>query len=304
MSALRSFVFAFAFLALPAAAQEHAAPAAAEKVDFILPHITDGLHLEVPYWAPPFAREVCLGRHVGEHGCEPLWGDVHLGPVTLNLSPTKHVVFLFIGALVVSFMLIGAARAHARHTHAIGRPRGFALAANSADSVIFTTLPPGPYTAQVSAASGAAGVALIEVYDLSAAAAGQKLFNISTRANAGSGDATLIAGISVSGVAPKRVLIRAIGPGLAQFGLTGVLAAPQLQIIKDGVVVAQNTGLATSPDAAAIATVSAQVGAFALPANSADCALLVNLAPGNYSAVVSGVGGTSGIAIVEVYEVP
>jgi sugar lactone lactonase YvrE len=181
---------------------------------------------------------------------------------------------------------------------------GFPLAAASADSVIFTTLPPGNYTAQVSAASGAAGVALIEVYDLSAAAAGQKLFNISTRATAGAGDATLIAGISVNGTAPKRVLIRAVGPGLAQFGLTGVLATPQLQLIKDGVVVASNTGLNTSPDAAAIAAVSAQVGAFALPANSADCALLLNLAPGNYSATVTGPGTATGLAIVEVYEVP
>jgi hypothetical protein len=114
----------------------------------------------------------------------------------------------------------------------------------------------------------------------------------------------LIAGLSINGTVPKRVLIRAIGPGLAQFGLSSVLAAPQLQLVKDGTVVAANTGLATSPDAAAIAVVSAQVGAFALPANSADCALLVNLAPGNYNAVVSASGTATGLAIVEVYEVP
>ena len=180
----------------------------------------------------------------------------------------------------------------------------FALTPTSADSVIFATLPPGAYTAQVSAASGAAGVALIEVYDLSAAAAGQKLFNISTRANAGAGDATLIAGIAVVGTAPKRVLIRAIGPGLAQFGLTGLLAQPVLQVIKDGAVVASNTGLNTSTEAANIVAASVQVGAFALPAGSADSALLVSLAPGNYSASVTGVGGGTGLAIIEVYEVP
>ena len=181
---------------------------------------------------------------------------------------------------------------------------GFALGANSADSVIFTTLPPGNYTAQVSAASGAPGVALIEVYDLSAAAPGQKLFNISTRATAGAGDNTLIAGISVNGSVPKRVLIRAVGPGLVQFGLTGVLAQPQLQLINNGTVVAQNTGISTSPDASAIIAASAQVGAFPLPAGSADSALLVSLAPGNYSATVTGTGGATGIAIIEVYEVP
>ena len=180
----------------------------------------------------------------------------------------------------------------------------FALSTSSADSVVFTTLPPGGYTAQVSAASGAPGVALIEVYDLSAAAPGQKLFNISTRATAGAGDSTLIAGISVSGSVPKRVLIRAVGPGLVQFGLAGVLAQPQLQLINNGTVVAQNTGISTSPDASAIIAASAQVGAFALPAGSADSALLVSLAPGNYSAVVSGPGGATGIAIIEIYEVP
>ena len=93
MSAFRSVAIALAFVALPVGAQEHAAPAAAaaaaENVDIITPHITDGLHLEVPYWAPPFYREVCLGRHVGEHGCEPLWQDVHVGPLTLNFSPTS-----------------------------------------------------------------------------------------------------------------------------------------------------------------------------------------------------------------------
>ncbi len=129
MRAIRSLFLAATLLALPAAAQEHAAPAegaAAENVDIITPHITDGFHMELPYWAPPFYKEICLGRHVGEHGCEALWPDVHVGPLTLNFSPTKHVVFLFIGATLLSLIMIMTARAHARHTHAIGRPKGFA----------------------------------------------------------------------------------------------------------------------------------------------------------------------------------
>jgi F-type H+-transporting ATPase subunit a len=107
-------------------AQEHAPAGAEAKVDIITPHITDGYHMELPWFAPPFYKEICLGRHVGEHGCEALWPDIHVGPLTLNLSPTKHVVFLFLAAFVVSAILIGAARAHRRHTHAVGRPRGFA----------------------------------------------------------------------------------------------------------------------------------------------------------------------------------
>ena len=180
----------------------------------------------------------------------------------------------------------------------------YALGATSADSVIFTTLAPGAYTAVISTANNTPGVALAEVYDLSAPAVGQKLFNISTRANTGSGDSTLIAGIVVSGTVPKRVLIRGVGPTLTTFGVQGALAQAQLTLIKDGVTVATNSSWSTSPDAAAIAAVSAQVGAFALGAASADAAMIVSLAPGSYSAQVVGANGTSGIAIIEIYELP
>jgi hypothetical protein len=170
--------------------------------------------------------------------------------------------------------------------------------------VIFTTLAPGAYTAVISSANNTPGVALAEVYDLSAPAAGQKLFNISTRANTGTGDSTLIAGIVVSGSAPKRVLIRGVGPTLAALGVTGALAQPELSIIKDGVTVAANSNWSTSADKAAIEAASSQVGAFALGATSADAALIVSLAPGNYSAQVVGAGGSAGIAIIEIYELP
>lgn len=178
----------------------------------------------------------------------------------------------------------------------------FALGNNAADSVIFTTLAPGAYTAVISSANNTPGVALAEVYDLSAPVAGQKLFNISTRASTGTGDSTLIAGIVISGTSPKRVLIRGVGPTLAALGVPGALAQPQLNVIKDNVVVATNSNWTTSPDKLAIEAVSAQVGAFALGANSTDAAMIVSLAPGNYSAQVLGLNGTTGIAIIEIYE--
>jgi F-type H+-transporting ATPase subunit a len=114
-----------ASLAAPAAApaQEHA-PAAPEKVDIITPHITDSYRIDVPYWAPPFVTEVCLGREVGER-CEPLWEPVHVGGLTLQLSPTKHVVMLLIASLLCGIVMISAARSHVKHTAMIGRPRGF-----------------------------------------------------------------------------------------------------------------------------------------------------------------------------------
>ena len=189
-------------------------------------------------------------------------------------------------------------------TAATEKAGAYALGSTSADSVIFTTLAPGAYTAVISTANNTPGVALAEVYDLSAPAVGQKLFNISTRANTGSGDSTLIAGIVVSGTVPKRVLIRGVGPTLTTLGVQGALAQAQLTLVKDGVTVAANSSWSTSPDAAAIAAVSAQVGAFALGAASADAAMIVSLAPGSYSAQVVGANGTSGIAIIEIYELP
>lgn len=105
------------------ATDDHAAPA---EEDFITPHITDGYAMELPYWKPPFAKHVCIGRHVGEHDCGPLWDPVHIGGMELQLSPTKHVVFLALAATLVALVLIFTARAHTRHTHAVGRPKGFA----------------------------------------------------------------------------------------------------------------------------------------------------------------------------------
>jgi len=136
MRALRSLLIAASLLAAPAtaplAAQEGHAPAEAQhgapagRVDIITPHITDSYHLEVPTLFPPFAKELCVGRHVGEHECLPLWDPVRIGGLEVNLSPTKHVVMMLFAAVLVSLILIGTARAHKRHTHAVGHPKGFA----------------------------------------------------------------------------------------------------------------------------------------------------------------------------------
>ena len=180
----------------------------------------------------------------------------------------------------------------------------FPFAANSGDAAILTTLTPGTYSAILSSANGAQGVGLVEVYDLSNTVAGQKLVSISTRAFASAGDNALIAGVYISGAAAKKVLIRAVGPGLAPYNVSGVLAQPQLTLYTNSQVIAQNAGWSTSPDAAEIATVSAQVQAFPLVPGSADAALLINLVSGGYTALVTGAGGASGNCLVEIYEVP
>ena len=88
----------------------------AEKQDYITPHITDSHHLEYPCLKPGFACELQL----------PHWDPVHLGGVTLDFSPTKHVVMLLIAAVLCLATLLIAARAHKRQHAEGGRPRGFA----------------------------------------------------------------------------------------------------------------------------------------------------------------------------------
>lgn len=105
------------------AADDHAEPG---EVDIITPHITDGYALELPWIFPPFAKHVCIGRHVGEHDCGPLWDPVHIGNFELQLSPTKHTLMLLIASLLATLILVGSARSHTRASSMIGRPKGFA----------------------------------------------------------------------------------------------------------------------------------------------------------------------------------
>ena len=152
------------------------------------------------------------------------------------------------------------------------------------------------------------GVSLIEVYDASEAGTTPDVFrpiNISFRGVVGTGDDVLIAGFVVGGQAPKKVLVRGIGPALGAFGVPGTLADPTLKVVKDGATVAENDSWGVGPNSAAseLTPAAAGAGAFALPASSRDAAVLVTLAPGSYTAIVSGVGGTTGVALVEVYEI-
>ncbi|MSU48257.1 MAG: hypothetical protein EXS37_04055 [Opitutus sp.] len=186
---------------------------------------------------------------------------------------------------------------------AAGQQSGaFALGTSGADAAILTTLAPGNYTAVVSSTTNTPGVALVEVYDLSASAPGQKLLNIATRAVAGVGDNTLIAGFVVPAGSAKKVLVRGVGPGLTPFVVAGVLAQPTLILLSGNTTVAQNVNWNTSADATAITAASAQVGAFGLANN--DSAIIVTLAPGNYTAQILGAGGSTGVALIEVYELP
>jgi hypothetical protein len=133
---------------------------------------------------------------------------------------------------------------------------------------------------------------------------GSGLINISTRGEVLSGDKIMIAGFVISGSAPQKILIRAAGPVLEGFGVKGTLASPVLTLVnRTGATLESNTGWGNASNADAISAAAVGVGTFAFPAGSADSALLVTLEPGVYSAQVTGAGGATGVALVELYTV-
>jgi len=192
----------------------------------------------------------------------------------------------------------------------------FALAPTSADAVISSTLSPGVYTIQLSGANGGSGRALIEIYDATAEATNQyeELLNISSRGQVAGTSAPLTGGFIIEGNNSKQLLIRGVGPSLANFAITGVLADPFLTVLdSNGNVLAKNDNWSTPlsvtasqnvASASDIAAAEAAVGAFALANASNDAALIITLPPGSYTAQVSGNAGGSGIALVEIYEIP
>ena len=172
------------------------------------------------------------------------------------------------------------------------------------DSAIIATLQPGAYTAIVSGANNTTGVALVEVYDLSPSPT-SILGNISTRGFVQTVDNVMIGGFIVEGTTSKTVVIRAIGSELTQYGVANALADPTFELHDaTGALIASNDnwqttiigGIITSNQVAAI-----QNSGHA-PTQPTESAIIATLPPGNYTAIVSGVNNTVGIALVEVYD--
>jgi len=165
-------------------------------------------------------------------------------------------------------------------------------------------LPPGNYTAIVRGVNNTTGVALVEVYDLSPSLQ-SILGNISTRSFVQTGDDVMIGGFIVQGTQPKNVIIRAIGPELSQYGVPNPLADPTLELHNgNGALIASNDnwqhtiigGIVTQDQVQNI-----QNSGHA-PGDASESAIIANLPPGNYTAIVRGVNNTTGVALVEVYD--
>jgi alpha-tubulin suppressor-like RCC1 family protein len=165
------------------------------------------------------------------------------------------------------------------------------------ESAIVATLDPGAYTAIVSGAGDSTGVAIVEVYELDHPEV--PLLNISTRGSVLGGSDLMIGGFIIQGDAAQTVVVTAKGPSLAAYQIANPLSNPSLTLVRssDQAVLATNDDWASGPDAAQISALG-----FA-PKHPLESAILVTLAPGAYTAIVSGVGGATGVGIVEVYKV-
>ena len=172
------------------------------------------------------------------------------------------------------------------------------------ESAIIATLSAGSYSAIVQGVNDGTGVGIVEVYDLDATSA-SLLGNIATRGFVQTGDNAMIGGFIVV-TQSTRVIIRAIGPSLSQFGVPDALANPQLELHDATGTIAGNDdwqttqigGIITSDQVAEIQ--NSQLA----PTNAAEAAIIATLEPGSYTAIVRGVNNTTGNALVEVYSLP
>lgn len=179
----------------------------------------------------------------------------------------------------------------------------FAFAAGSRDAALYLpAVAPNAYSVRVSGTGEESGVVLAEIYDARQGddftASQPRLLNVSARGTLAGSSGRLMAGFFVSGNDTQLILFRAIGPTLSAFGVSGASANPRLEVFNaDAMSVAKNDDWA---DVKVIKDAATAVGAFPLPSNSQDAAVMLYAGPGTYSVHVS---GDPGIVLLEIYEV-
>ncbi|MFT7685382.1 MAG: cyclophilin family peptidyl-prolyl cis-trans isomerase [Candidatus Azotimanducaceae bacterium] len=166
---------------------------------------------------------------------------------------------------------------------------------NVQESVIFRTLEPGAYTAIVLGVNDEEGIGLVEVFELDDTGV-NRLENIATRGLVGTGDNVLIGGLVISGTQNKKVVIRAKGPSLESAGVAAFLGDPEMIVLSGSTVIASNNNWRDDVQ-------KDQIPLSLQPSEDLEAALFTELAPGAYTVIVSGVGGTTGIGIFEVFEI-
>jgi V8-like Glu-specific endopeptidase len=166
---------------------------------------------------------------------------------------------------------------------------------NAVESAIMMTLAPGAYTAIVAGAGGGTGVGIVAVYEVDHPEV--PLANASTRGLVLTGNDVMIGGFVIQGSAPKTVVVRSSGPSMAPAGVANYLANPTITLVRssDNSIVATNDDWGTDANAAQLQAIGLQ------PGDPREPAILVTLPPGAYTAIVSGAGGTTGVATVEIF---
>jgi hypothetical protein len=178
--------------------------------------------------------------------------------------------------------------------HSVVEANGLAPA-NPLEAAQVRTLAPGAYTVIVTGKDATPGIGLVELYDISPLS-NSKLGNTSTRGSVGIGDNVLIGGFIVGDVDSATVVVRAIGPSLAGYGVSGVLSDPTLTIYdSSGSVIASNDNWEVDPNAILLGKNGLT------PPNALESALVLHLPAGAYTAIVRGANGATGNALVEVY---
>lgn len=168
------------------------------------------------------------------------------------------------------------------------------------ESALIATVPPGDTTAIVRGKGGASGVGLVEVYDIDAGAAA-RIANISTRGSVETGNNVMIGGVIVLQPNPARVMVRAIGPSLTAAGVANALQDPQLELRDvNGTLVVSNDDW-KKRDGSGVSQQSEIEATTIAPKDPRESAVRVTLDPGNYTAIVRGKGGTTGVGLVEAY---
>jgi len=189
-------------------------------------------------------------------------------------------------------------------TPLLDRLGAFDLQHGSRDAAVLLPLSPGAYTAHAQGKAGSTGQVLLELYD--AADPGdltQSIANISLRGELRPDNPLMIAGFVLTAGRPKHVLIRAVGPTLAEFGVANALGNPRIRLYHNGDLVAENDDWAPAgTDPSATEAAFDEAGAFPLPRGSLDAVLDLELPPGAYSAHIDDPTGTHGVVLIEIYD--
>jgi pimeloyl-ACP methyl ester carboxylesterase len=174
----------------------------------------------------------------------------------------------------------------------------FSIPVLSKDAVLLLNLASGGYSVVTSQFSGGDGIALVEVYDADLNPS-KGFSNLSARNFVGLGESIMVVGFTITSGGPKTLLMRAIGPTLGSFGVSGTLSDPQLQLYSGATLTAENDNWGGTTNLSSAFT---SVGAFGLPTDSKDSAIVVTLDAGSYTLHIKGVNSATGVGLAEIYE--